>query len=141
MFGAVLADSFLALVHHLGDAGDERAAFGICDLGNLLRPWARRQRDEGGDAVPDTGVEDAGHVSCSDQVPFGDGSGQYLPGILAGQLSGVQGPPQPFRLMAEFAVVSRWHGLHEQLLVALLAGRGGLAGPDGVENGQVVGVR
>jgi hypothetical protein len=37
MAGGLLADPFLALVHHRGDAGDERAAFGVGDVGDFWR--------------------------------------------------------------------------------------------------------
>ena len=42
--------------------------------------------------------------------------------------------------MAGFSPVAGRQDGHEQVRVALLAGRGGLGGPDRVQNGQVVGV-
>ena len=82
----------------------------------------------------------AGDVAGSGQVPFGDRGGQDSPGVQAGQLGGAHGPPQPSGLVAGFGAVAGREGLHEQVLVALLAGRGGLGGPDGVQDGQVIGV-
>ena len=61
-------------------------------------------------------------------------------GVQAGQLGGAQGPPQPTGLVAGLSPVSGWQVGHEQVPVALFAGRGGLGGPDRVQDGQVVGV-
>ncbi len=86
------------------------------------------------------GVDDGGQVAGSGQVPFGDRGGQDLPGVQAGQFGGAQGPPQPFRLVAEFLLVAGRQDGGEQVLVALLAGGCGFGGPDGVQDGQVIGV-
>jgi hypothetical protein len=53
---------------------------------------------------------------------------------------GVQGAPQPSGLVAGLGVVTGRQGDSEQVTVAPLAGRGSLGGPDGVQEGDVVGV-
>ena len=63
-----------------------------------------------------------------------------LAGVQAGELGGAQGPPQPPGLVAGLALASGGEGGLEQVAVLLLAGRGDLALPDGVQDGQVVGV-
>ena len=87
----------------------------------------------------DSGVEDGGDVAGAGQVTFGDGVGEDLGGVQAGQFGGAQGAPQPFRLVAGLGVVTGRQGADQQVLVVLLAGRGGLGGPDRVQHGQVVG--
>ena len=82
----------------------------------------------------------AGHVAGSGQVPFGDRVGQDLAGVQAGQFGAAQGAPQPPGLVARLAAVFGRQGGQEQVAVALLAGGGGLGGPDRVQHGQVVGV-
>jgi hypothetical protein len=42
--------------------------------------------------------------------------------------------------VAGFGVVAGGQGGGEQVAVAMFAGRGGLGGPDGVQDGEVVGV-
>ena len=99
-----------------------------------------RERDQAAEPVPDPGVDDAGHVAGAGQVPFGDGVGEDLPGVQAGQFGAAQGAPQPPGLVARPAAVFGGQGGQEQVAVALLAGGGGLGGPDRVQHGQVVGV-
>ena len=140
VLGGVLADPVLAGVHQRGDLGDVGAAFGVGDGGDLRGPRAGRERDRGAEPVADPGVDDGGDVAGSGQVPFGDRVGQDLGGVQAGQFGGAQGPPQPSGLVAGLAAVSGRQGGHEQVAVSLLAGRGGLGGPDRVQHGQVVGV-
>ena len=82
----------------------------------------------------------AGDVAGSGQVPFGDGLGEDAGGVQAGEFGGAQGAPQPPGLVAGFGAVAGRQGGHEQVAVVLLAGRGGLGGPDRVQDGQVVGV-
>ena len=69
-----------------------------------------------------------------------DGLGQDLAGVQAGQFGAAQGAPQPPGLVARLAAVFGGQGGQEQVAVALLAGGGGLGGPDRVQHGQVVGV-
>ena len=140
MLGGVLADAVLAGVHHGRDLRGVGAAFGVGEGGDLRGPGAGRQRDQGAEAVAEAGVEDGGDVAGAGQVPFGDRVGDDLGGVQADELGGTQGAPQPFRLMAGFGVVARRQDVHEQVLVALLAGGGGLGGPDRVQEGEVVGV-
>ena len=123
-----------------GDLGGVGAAFGIGDGGDLRGPRARGERDEGAGPVAEALVDDGGHVAGSGQVPFGDRGGQDLPGVQAGQLGGAHGAPQPPGLVAWFAAVAGRQVGQEQVPVALLAGRGGFGGPDGVQDGQVIGV-
>ena len=136
----VLADPVLARVHHRGDLGGVGAAFGVGDGGQLGRPRSRRGRDEGADPLPEPGVDDAGQVAGSGQVPFGDRGGQDLGGVQAGQLGGAQGPPQPLGLVAGLSPVLGRQVGQEQVPVILFAGRGGLGGPDRVQDGQVIGI-
>jgi hypothetical protein len=72
--------------------------------------------------------------------PLADRGGQDLPGVLAGQFGGAQRPPQPFRLVAGLAAVGERQDALQQVPVPLVAGGGGLGGPDRVQDGQVVGV-
>ena len=140
LLGGVLADPVLARVHQRGDLGGVGAAFGVGDGGDLRGPRARGERDQGPGPVAEAGVDDGGQVAGSGQVPLGDRGGQELPGVQAGQLGGAHRPPQPSRLVAWFAAVAGRQAGHEQVPVALLAGRGGFGGPDGVQDGQVIGV-
>ena len=140
VLGGVLADPVLAGVHQHGDLRGVGAAFGVGDAGDLRGPRASRKRDQAAEPVPDPGVDDAGHVAGPGQVPFGDGLGQDLPGVQAGQFGAAQGAPQPPGLVAGLAAVFGRQGGQEQVTVALLAGGGGLGGPDRVQHGQVVGI-
>ena len=90
--------------------------------------------------MPEAGVEDGGDVAGSGQVPFGDRVGQDPGGVQAGQFGGAQGAPQPLRLVAGWPAVAGRQGVHEQVAVPLVPGRGGLGGPDRVQDGQVVDV-
>ena len=90
--------------------------------------------------MADPGVDDGGHVAGAGQVPLADRVGQDLAGVQAGQFGGAQGPPQPLGLVAGLAAVAGRQGGQQQVPVALLAGGGGLGGPDRVQHGQVVGV-
>ena len=123
-----------------GDLRGVGAAFGVGDGGDLRGPRAGRKRDQAAEPVPDPGVDDAGHVAGAGQVPLADRLGQDLPGVQAGQFGAAQGAPQPPGLVAGLAAVARRQGGREQVAVALLAGGGGLGGPDRVQQGQVVGV-
>ncbi len=58
----------------------------------------------------------------------------------SGPIGGAQGPPQPFRPVAGLLLVAGRQAGQEQVVVALLAGGRGLGGPDGVQDGQVIGV-
>jgi hypothetical protein len=49
----------------------------------------------------DAGVDRGGDVVDSVQVPSGDGFGEYLGGVQAGQFGGTQGLPQPLLAVAE----------------------------------------
>ena len=138
--GGVLADPVRAGVHQRGDLGDVRAAFGVGDRRDLLGPRPGRERDQRAEAVAEAGVEDGGDVAGSGQVPFGDRVGQGPGGVQAGQFGGAQGAPQPLRLVAGFPAVAGRQGVHEQVAVPLVPGRGGLGGPDRVQDGQVVDV-
>ena len=100
MLGGVLADPVAARVHQRGDLGDVGAAFRVGDAGYLRGPRDRRKQDRAAEAVPDPGVDDAGHVAGAGQVPFGDRLGQDLPGVQASQFSAAQGAPQPPGLVA-----------------------------------------
>ena len=140
VLGGVLADPVLAGVHQRRDLGDVGAAFGVGDGGDLGGPRPGWQRDEGAEAVAEAGVDDGRDVAGSGQVPFGDGLGQDAGGVQAGQFGGAQGAPQPPGLVAGFGAVPGRQGVHEQVAVVLLAGRGGLGGPDRVQDGEVVGV-
>ena len=75
VLGGVLADPVLAGVHQSGDLGGVGAASGVGDRGQLRGPRAGRERDQGADAVAETGVEDGGDVAGSGQVPFADRGG------------------------------------------------------------------
>ena len=140
VLGGVLADPVLAGVHQGGDLGDVGAAFGVGDGGDLRGPRPGRERDRGAEPGADPGVQDGGQVAGSGQVPFADRVGEDLGGVQAGQFGGAQGPEQPSGLVARRVAVLRGQGGHEQVAVALLAGRGGFGGPDRVQHGQVVGV-
>jgi hypothetical protein len=138
--GGVFTDAVFAGVHRCGDLGGVGEALGVGDVGDLRGPRSCRPREEGAGAVAEPGVEDAGDVTGAGQVPFGERVCQDLPGVQARQFGGAQRSPQPFRLVAGFLPVSRRQGRQEQVLVALVAAGGGLGGPDGVQDGQVVGV-
>ena len=138
VLGGVLADPVLARVHQRGDLGGVGAALGVGDGGELRGPRAGRERDQGAEAVAEAGVDDGGDVAGSGQVPLADRVGQDLPGVQPGQFGGAQGAPQPFGLVAGLAAVAGRQGVHEQVLVPLVAGRGGLGGPDRVQERQVV---
>ena len=140
VLGGVLADAVLARVHQRGDLDQVGAAFGVGDGGDLGRPRACRGRDEGAGPVAEAGVDDGGQVAGAGQVPFGDRGAQCVGGVQAGQFGGAQGAPQPSGLVAGLAAVLRRQVGQEQVPVVLLAGRGGLGGPDRVEDGQVIGV-
>jgi hypothetical protein len=105
VLGDVLADPVLAGVHQRGDLGDVGATFGVGNTGDLRGPGPDRKRDQAAEPVPDPGVDDAGHVVGSGQVPFGDGVGEDLSGVQAGQFGAAQGAPQPPGLMARPAAV------------------------------------
>ena len=136
----VLADPVLAGVHQRRDLGDVRLAAGVGEGGDLRGPRPGWQRDQRAEAVAQAGIDDGGDVAGSGQVPFGDRVGQDLGGVQAGQFGGAQGPPQPPGLGAGLGAVARRQRVHEQGAVVLLAGRGGLGGPDRVQDGQVVSV-
>ena len=126
----MLADPVRAGVHQRGDLGDVRAAFGVGEGGDLLRPRPGRQRDHGAEPVPDAGVDDGGDVAGSGQVSFGDRGGQDSGGVQAGQFGAAQGAPQPLGLVAGFSAVTGRQGVHQLVAVGLVPGRGGLGGPD-----------
>jgi hypothetical protein len=90
--------------------------------------------------VAQAGIDDGGDVGGSGQIPFGDRVGQDLGGVQAGQFGAAQGPPQPPGLVTGLRAVARRQRVYEQGAVVLLAGRGGLGGPDRVQDGQVVSV-
>ena len=138
--GGVLADPVRAGVHQRGDLGDVGPAFGVGEGGDLLRPRPGRQRDQDAEPVPDAGVQDGGDVAGSGQVPFSDRLGQDTAGVQAGQFGAAQGAPQPLRLVAGLPAVAGRQGVHQPVAVGLVPGRGGLGGPDRVQDGQVVGV-
>ena len=140
MVSGVLADPVRAGVQQRGDLGHVRPAFGVGEGGDLLRPRPGRQRDHGAEPVPDAGVEDGGDVAGSGQVPFSDRLGQDTAGVQAGQFGGAQGAPQPLRLVAGLPAITGRQGVHQPVAVGLVPGRGGLGGPDRVQQGQVVGV-
>ena len=139
-YGGVLAEALLAGVHERGDLGDVGAAFGVGDGGDACGPRPGRERDRGAGPVPDAGVEDGRDVAGAGEVSFGDRVGEDPGGVQAGQFGGAQGPPQPPVPGPGLREVARRQDGGEQVPVALLAGRAGLGGPDGVQQGQVVGV-
>ena len=108
--------------------------------GELRGPRAGRERDQGAEAVAEAGVDDGGDVAGSGQVPLADRGGQDLAGVQPGEFGGAQGAPEPSGLVAGLGAVAGREGLGEQVGVALVAGGGGLGGPDRVQQGQVVGV-
>jgi hypothetical protein len=138
--GGVLADPVRAGVHQRGDLGDVGLASGVGDRGNAREPRAGRDRDQQAEPVAEAGVDDGGDVAGSGQVPFGDGLGQDAGGVQAGQFGAAQGAPQPLGLVAGLPAVAGRQRAHQQVAVALVAGGGGLGGPDRVQDGQVVGV-
>ena len=111
VLGGVLADPVLARVHQRGDLRGVGAAFGVGDGGELRGPRAGRERDQGAEAVAEAGVDDAGDVAGSGQVPLADRGGQDLPGVQPGQFGGAQRAPQPFGLVAGLGRGSRAAGL------------------------------
>jgi hypothetical protein len=140
VLGGVLADPVLAGVHQRGDLGGVGLACRVGDGGDARGPRACGERDHRAEAGAQAGVEDGGDVAGAGQVPFGDRVGENLGGVQAGEFGGVQGAPQPFRLLAGLPVVAGRQRVHQQLLVVLVAGGGDLGGPDRVQDGQVVGV-
>jgi hypothetical protein len=140
VLGGVLADAVLAGVHQRGDLSDVSAALGVGDLGDLYGERAGQARDQGAEPIAEAGVDDGGQVAGAGQGPFADRGGQDLPGVQSGQFGGAQRPPQPFRLVAGLAAVAGRQDAVQQVPVLLVAGRGGLGGPDRVQDGQVVGV-
>jgi hypothetical protein len=79
-------------------------------------------------------------ITAAGQVPLAGRVGEDLTGVQADQFRSTQRPPQPLRRMARLLPVTRRQGVHQQVLVALVSGRGGFRGPDGVQDGQVVGI-
>jgi hypothetical protein len=138
--GGVLADPVLAGVYQRRDLGEVAAASGVGDDGDLSGPRPRRQRDERAEAIAEAGVNDSRDVAGPGQVPLGDSLGQDTGGVQAGQFGGAQGAPQPAGLVAGFGTMLVGQGGHEQVAVALLAGRGGLGSPDRMQDREVVGV-
>jgi hypothetical protein len=108
--GGVLTDPVFARVHHRRDLRGVGATVGVGDAGELRGPQAEPERDQRADPGPEAGVEDAGDVACSGQVPFGDRGGQDLPGVEPGEFGAAQGPPQPPGLVAGFGMVSGRQG-------------------------------
>ena len=67
-------------------------------------------------------------------------SARTVAGLQACQFGGAQGAPQPLGLVAGWSAVAGRQGVHQLVAVGLVPGRGGLGGPDRVQDGQVVGV-
>ena len=80
MLGGVLADAVLAGVHQRGDLPDVGAASGVGDLGDLRGPRCCRERD-GAEPVPQTGVDDGGHIAGAGQVPLANRLSQHPAGV------------------------------------------------------------
>jgi hypothetical protein len=137
----VLADPLLAGIHRRSQFGDEPLPVRVRDLWHLHGPGPDWLRNEWADAAADAGVEDAGHVPGTGKTPLLDRRMKDLLGVAAGELGGAQRPPQPLRLMARTVPVLLGERLGEQLLVVLVPRSGGFAGPHGIEDRQVVGVR
>ena len=74
----VLADSILARLHHPGDLRGERAALGVSDGGDLGRPRAHQNWDNGADPGPEPGVDDRGQVAGLGQIALADRGRQDL---------------------------------------------------------------
>ena len=140
MLGGVLADTVLAGVHQRGDLSEVGTVGGVGDLGDLRGPRAGPARDHEAEPVAEAGGDDGGQVAGTGQVPLADRIGQDLAGVQSGQFGGAQRPPQPSGLVTELTAVAGWQDAHQQVPVPLVAGRGGLGGPDRVQQGQVVGV-
>jgi hypothetical protein len=136
----VLADPFLAFVHRGRDAGDVGAAARVGQVRDLRRPWWRWLGDEATDALADPGVDHSGDVAGVGQAPLADGVSEDPGWVQVGQLGGAQGPPQPPFLRSQVVAVAGGQGGGEDVAVALVAVRGGLGDPDGVQDGEVVGV-
>jgi len=96
------ADAFLAGVHQRGDLREVCGAFGVAELGDLLGPGGGRERDQDAGAAADAGVDDGGDVVNAVQAPPGDGFGEHLAGVQAGQFRSAQGLPQPLLAVAGF---------------------------------------
>ena len=138
--GGVLAEPAGAVVHQGRDADQVSLPGGVGQAGNAAGPGALRLGEQGFDAVADTGVEDGGDVAGSGQLTGGDGGAEDVGGVQAGQFVGVQGAVQPAGPVGEgLAVAGRQRG-GDQVAVAVVAGGGGLGGPDGVQGSEVVGV-
>ena len=101
-----------------------------------------RSREGSERAYPaaEPGVDDAGDVAGAGQVPLADRGGQGPGWVQAGELCRVEGAPEPFGLVAWLVLVARREGGQVQVAVSLVAGRGGLGGPDRVQDCQVIGV-
>jgi len=140
VLGGVLADPVLAGIHQRGDLFGVGAAARVGDGGDLRGPRPGRQRDDGAQAAADPGVDDGRDVARSGQVSFGEGLGQDAGRAQPGQFGGAQGAPQPPGLVAGFGAVAGRQRVHEQVAVVLVAGRGGLGGPDRMQDREVVGV-
>ena len=136
----MLADAVLARVHQRGDLVSVRAALGVGDGRDLGRPRARRDGDDGADPVPDPGVDDGGQVAGPGQVPLADRGGQDLPRSRPASSAPRRVRHSHFAWWPGSRRYSGGRWASQQVPVALLAGRGGLVGPDRVQNGQVIGV-
>ena len=138
--GGVLAQAPGAVVHHGGDLGQVGMAVGIGQPGT--RPvqgpcgWGSSGWTRGRIRASRTAAMSRDPARSRD----GDGGADDLGGVQAGQFGGVQGAVQPAGLVRErLAVAGRERG-HDQVAVTVVAGGGGFGGPDGVQDGEVVGV-
>jgi hypothetical protein len=86
----VLADAAPAVVHGGGELDEEPAASGVIGLGNLGGPGGGRERGQVAVAAADAGVDHGGGVTHAHQVPLGDGPGEDLGRVQAGELGGAQ---------------------------------------------------
>ncbi len=139
-FGGVLADPFLALIQRLRDLHDVTLSLRVVQLRSLRRPRPCLPGHQASDALPDPGVHDRGHVPRVRQAPPGHRIADDVGGVEPGQLSSPQGSPQPPCPQTDAVpVLGRQRG-DQQIPVPLVPVGRGLADPDRIEDGQVVGV-
>ncbi len=135
----VLADPFLALGHRARDADDMGMPLRVGEVRRLRCPGPSLPGDKAAGALADAGVDDGGDVPGIGQAARGHGIVEDLGRVQAGEFRGVQGPPQPLGLGPEVVGVAG-QDFGQEIAVMLVAGGGGLGSPDGMQDGQVIGV-